>query len=99
MRDAAVGGGGGRPAPGHAGGHGRGPPAMSRFSLMVLICAAVATAMFAASLFAGSVWLDPAEVWRGLFSPRPDLAALIVTELRLPRAVLALGIGAVLGLS
>lgn len=52
-----------------------------------------------ASLLAGRVWLPPALVWHGLWSPGPHLSTLIVTQLRLPRAVLALLIGAVLGLS
>jgi iron complex transport system permease protein len=56
-------------------------------------------AVLALSLLAGRVWLPPAEVWRGLWAPRGDLAAAIVTQLRLPRAVLALGVGAALGLS
>ncbi len=51
------------------------------------------------SLLAGRVWLPPALVWHGFWSPGPHLATLIVTELRLPRAVLALLVGAVLGLS
>jgi iron complex transport system permease protein len=56
-------------------------------------------AMLAISLLAGRVWLPAAEVWRGLWAPRGDLAAAIVTQLRLPRAVLALEVGAALGLS
>jgi len=56
-------------------------------------------AMLAISLLAGRVWLPPAEVWRGLWAPHEDLAAAIVTQLRLPRAVLALEVGAALGLS
>ncbi len=51
------------------------------------------------SLLAGRVWLPPVLVWHDLWSPGPHLATLIVTELRLPRAVLALLVGAVLGLS
>ncbi len=51
------------------------------------------------SLLAGEVWLSPALLWHGIWSPGPHLATLIVTELRLPRAVLALLVGAVLGLS
>jgi iron complex transport system permease protein len=38
-------------------------------------------------------------VWRGLWSPDANLASTIVTQLRLPRAVLALEVGAALGLS
>jgi iron complex transport system permease protein len=66
-----------------------------------IICGALLlllAAMFAMSLLAGRVWLPAGEVWRGLLS-QDGLAATIVTQLRLPRAVLALEVGAVLGLS
>lgn len=52
-----------------------------------------------ASLLAGRVWLSPALVWHALWSPGPHLATLIVGDLRLPRAALALSVGAALGLS
>ncbi len=53
----------------------------------------------AVSLLAGTVWLDPAQTLAALFDPQPDLARLIVTEVRLPRLVLALLVGGILGLS
>jgi iron complex transport system permease protein len=56
-------------------------------------------AMFVMSLLAGRVWLPAGEVWRGLWSQDPSLAGIIVTQLRLPRAILALEVGAALGLS
>lgn len=56
-------------------------------------------AMFVLSLLAGRVWLPPGDVWHGLWSPGDNLASTIVTQLRLPRAVLALEVGAALGLS
>jgi iron complex transport system permease protein len=56
-------------------------------------------AMFLMSLLAGRVWLPAGEVWRGLWSQDPSLASIIVTQLRLPRAVLALEVGGALGLS
>lgn len=56
-------------------------------------------AMLAVSLLAGRVWLPAAQVWHGLWSQNSGLAASIVTQLRLPRAVLALEVGAALGLS
>jgi iron complex transport system permease protein len=56
-------------------------------------------AMFLISLLAGRVWLPAADVWHGLWSPDANLASTIVTQLRLPRAVLALEVGAALGLS
>ncbi len=60
---------------------------MSRLSLTLLAILAVAVPL---SLLAGRVWLD--------FAATPN-AALIVMELRLPRACLALAIGAGLGVS
>jgi iron complex transport system permease protein len=57
----------------------------------VLLLAVAVAAMF--SVVAGKVWL-PWEAWT--FS---DPRWLIIAELRLPRTVLALGIGAALGLS
>jgi iron complex transport system permease protein len=55
--------------------------------------------MFVVSLLVGRVWLDPLQILHELILPAPRLAALIVTELRLPRAVLACIVGATLGLS
>jgi iron complex transport system permease protein len=51
------------------------------------------------SLLIGRVWLDPGEIVHEIFSPAPQVAGLIVTELRLPRTVLACLVGATLGLS
>jgi len=50
---------------------------------------------FCASLLAGRVWLPPSS----LLSPHDSLAGLIIQDIRLPRTVLALIVGAVLGLS
>lgn len=69
------------------------PPAV-----LLGLVAAVLTA-FVASLLIGPVVLDPAEVLRALFLGEPEASALIVREVRLPRAVLALTIGATLGLA
>lgn len=55
--------------------------------------AILVAALFALSLLAGKVWLPPAD----FFHAGP--AAWIVLDLRLPRAILALFIGAGLGLS
>jgi iron complex transport system permease protein len=52
-----------------------------------------------ASLFLGRVNMSPGEVVQGLFAPDRSLAGLVVSELRLPRAVLAVLVGASLGLS
>ena len=50
---------------------------------------------FAASLLAGRIWLPLAS----LLSPHDSLAGLIIFDVRLPRTILALIVGAVLGLS
>jgi iron complex transport system permease protein len=49
---------------------------------------------FAASLLAGRVWITPADIFSG-----KQLASLIVLDVRLPRSLLALMMGATLGLS
>jgi iron complex transport system permease protein len=59
----------------------------------VLLAAAMA------SLFLGRVNISPAELWAGIVSPHTSLAGVVVTELRLPRTVLAIIVGAALGLS
>lgn len=59
----------------------------------LLALAALVVVAFMMSLIAGKYWIPPA-IW---FSPDPRWA--IVTELRLPRAILGLTLGAGLGLS
>jgi iron complex transport system permease protein len=54
--------------------------------------------VFAASLLAGRVWLPP-EALLDVFNNPDSMAALIVREIRLPRSVLALVTGGVLGLA
>lgn len=51
-----------------------------------------------ASLAIGSVSLSPGELWRGLIG-EDRTAQLILIEIRLPRTLLALSVGFVLGLS
>jgi iron complex transport system permease protein len=72
---------------------------MSRDWIISISLLLLLAAMFLISLLAGRVWLPAGAVWHGLWSPDPSLAATIVTQLRLPRAVLALEVGAALGLS
>lgn len=67
--------------------------AMPWLAALVLLLAA------AASLFVGRVNVAPSEILHGLTSPDLSLAGLVVTELRLPRAILAILVGAALGLS
>jgi len=66
--------------------------------LMLFVLVVLLLLLVAVSLLSGRVWLRPGEVLSGLFSANSDLASLIVTELRLPRTVLAVAIGATLGL-
>jgi len=67
----------------------------------VLTSAALVALLLAAagSLFLGRVNLSAADLLHGVLSPNANLAGLVVTELRLPRAVLAILVGASLGLS
>ena len=59
----------------------------------------VLLALSAASLLAGTIWLPPAQALAALLDPRPDLAQLVIVEVRLPRLILALLVGGILGLS
>lgn len=68
---------------------------MTRLNLSLALLLLLA---FAASLLAGRVWLPPAAILQALGGPG-SLAGLIVTDIRLPRSVLAVMVGAVLGLS
>lgn len=69
-----------------------------RGAALLLIGAAI-VALAAASLLAGPVWLSPAAVAGALADPQPNLAKLLIVEVRLPRLVLALMVGAILGLA
>jgi len=55
--------------------------------------------MAVASLFLGRVNMSPADVLVGLFAPHSSLAGLVISELRAPRAVLAILVGGALGLA
>ncbi|MBV9995815.1 MAG: iron ABC transporter permease [Caulobacteraceae bacterium] len=61
--------------------------------------AAVLAASALASLLAGEIWLRPAEVLKAFAAGNPSLATLIVLDIRLPRLLLGMLIGAALGLS
>jgi len=65
---------------------------MIKLNLSLLLLIALACAV---SLLAGRVWLPPHD----LLAPRNSLAGLILYDIRLPRTVLAVIVGAVLGLS
>jgi iron complex transport system permease protein len=49
------------------------------------------------SLGIGPVWLSPLAVAEALFGGGSDVSQVIVREIRLPRTLLALAIGAILG--
>ncbi|WP_337189154.1 iron ABC transporter permease [Phenylobacterium sp.] len=73
------------------------PPAR-RLPMVVVSLVALLLAV-AASLFLGRVNVAPEVLVQGVLSPDLNLAKLVVLELRLPRAVLAILVGASLGLS
>ncbi len=69
-------------------------PALLIIALSVLLAVAVC-----GSLLAGQIWLTPMQAFSAVISPAPSLSSLIIFELRLPRVLLAVLIGGVLGLS
>jgi iron complex transport system permease protein len=68
---------------------------MNRLNLSLILLIVVVAA---ASLLAGRVWLPPSALMDVVQAPG-SLASLIVLDIRAPRTVLALLVGAVLGLS
>lgn len=62
---------------------------------VMLLFALLATV---ASLAVGRIWLPPATLLQGVADDKPNLAWMILTDLRLPRTLLALMVGATLGL-
>jgi iron complex transport system permease protein len=73
--------------------------ASRRRSVVMAALIALVAILFLTSLGIGPVRLSPLSVLDALFGGGTDVAQTIVREIRLPRAVLALAIGAVLGLS
>jgi iron complex transport system permease protein len=69
----------------------------ARVLIVVLIASLIASAC--ASMLAGQIWLTPGQALEALFAPHPTLAQLIIVDIRLPRMVLGILIGGVLGLS
>ena len=75
-------------------------PSSSRpFYVATFVLAVVVTVLALVSLGTGPVRLSPATVVEALFGGGSDVQQTIVREIRLPRAILALAIGAILGLS
>src|ERR1700754_2957775 len=72
--------------------------ARRRISVMLAMSALVVL-LALLSLGIGAVWLSPITVAQALFGGSSDVAQVIVREIRLPRMILGLSIGAILGLS
>lgn len=72
---------------------------MSRYALVNLVALAALLVCMALSLMAGRVWLPLPDILHGLLQPGGQLSDIILFQLRLPRAVLAVLVGAALGLS
>ncbi len=76
-----------------------GRPARQRSTIAIIALIALVTLLVLASLGIGPVRLPPLTVLDALFGGASDVQQIIVREIRLPRAILALAIGAILGLS
>lgn len=74
-------------------------PRRGRVPLVVAAGLAVLLTLFLTSLAVGSQELGPTEVWYGLTRADGSRPAIIVWELRLPRTLLAVGVGAALAVS
>ena len=70
-----------------------------RRTLVVAALVLLVAGLFVVSLGVGPVRLAPSTVLDALFGHGRDEHRIIVQEIRLPRAILALAIGAILGLS
>lgn len=64
-----------------------------------LLAAVLLIVVILLSLGTGRVWLDPSVLAASVFEEKPSLAWLILSELRLPRTILGVLVGATLGLS
>jgi iron complex transport system permease protein len=72
---------------------------MTGYRWLVLLLALIVAGLFVLSLTVGPAAVAFGESMRALFSSKRDAVALIMQEVRLPRALLGLMIGATLGLS
>ena len=75
-----------------------GGAAQRRAGVMVMLACLVILLMLI-SLGTGPVWLSPVEVAKALLGAGGDVQQVIVWEIRLPRTILGLAIGGILGLS
>lgn len=71
----------------------------ARYRLTLLLLVAATVILFILSLTVGPAAIAFADSMRALFSDSGDAVALVMQEVRLPRAILGLMIGATLGLS
>ncbi len=76
-----------------------GRPVARRYMLATSALAVLVVCLLLASLGTGPVRLPPLTVLDALFGGASDVQQIIVREIRLPRAILALAIGGILGLS
>jgi iron complex transport system permease protein len=74
-------------------------PAVRRRTIATIALVGLVTLLALGSLGTGPVKLSPLTVLDALFGGGSDVQQIIVREIRLPRAILALAIGAILGLS
>jgi iron complex transport system permease protein len=74
-------------------------PAARRRTIATITLVGLVTLLALGSLGTGPVKLSPLTVLDALFGGGSDVQQIIVREIRLPRAILALAIGAILGLS
>ena len=65
--------------------------------LVMLTCLVILLVLV--SLGTGPVWLSPVEIAKALLGAGTDVQQVIVWEIRLPRTILGLAIGGILGLS
>ena len=75
---------------------------MSRRATLVRLWVALSALValtFAASMLVGSAWVSPADMWSALRGDAASTVFRVVWELRLPRSLLGLLVGASLGLS
>ncbi|GAA0288545.1 iron ABC transporter permease [Rhodovulum strictum] len=73
--------------------------AAMRFRALIAALSALVAALFLVALLVGPAGLAPGESLVALVSGKGDAAALVMREIRLPRAILAVLVGASLGLS
>lgn len=73
--------------------------AAARYRLLVAALVALAGGLFVASLLVGPAGLEIGESLRALAAAGPERAVIIMREIRLPRALLGLMVGASLGLA